>query len=147
MTVLDAYAVIAYLRSEPAAPEIKPLLHAGDARLTAVGVGEVVDHLVRIIGADEEEAILDLAQLGLLDGVGVDSNAGAAAGRLRARRYHRTRCRVSMADCLAAETARAHGESLATSDPHLLDLCHLEAIPVVVLASSDGARWTPPSQA
>lgn len=145
MTVLDAYAVIAYLKAEPAAPEVRTLLDLGDALLTTVGTAEVLDHLVRLAGADEEDAALDLAQLGLLDGIVVDSDLALAAGRLRARRYHRTRCAVSMADCIAAEAARHDGAGLATSDPHLLDLCHAEGIPTIVLAGSDGRRWTPPS--
>jgi predicted nucleic acid-binding protein len=145
LTVLDAYAVIAYLRDEPAADEVAPLLEAGDARLTAVGLGEVLDHLVRLARADEEEAALDLAQLGLLDAIAVDSTVGAAAGRLRAGRYHRTRCSVSMADCIAAEAARYRTESLATSDPHLLDICSAEGIDVIVLPGSDGSRWARPA--
>ena len=54
--------------------------------MTAVGVTEVFDHLVRIVGIDEEDAALDLGQLGLLEAILVDGTAGAAAGRLRARR-------------------------------------------------------------
>jgi hypothetical protein len=79
--------------------------------------------------------------------VPVDSAAGSAAGRLRARRYHRTRCAVSMADCIAAETARATGQPLATADPDLLDVCHAESIPSLPLPASDGTTWTPPTNA
>ena len=143
MTVLDAYALIAYLRAEPAAREVRPLLDNGEATLTAVGVAEVLDHLVRLAGADEEDAALDLAQLGLLDGIVVDSDLGLAAGRLRARRYHRRRCAVSMADCIAAEAARQGSTSLATSDPPLLELCRSEGIGTIVLPGWDGTRWTP----
>ncbi len=145
MTVLDAYAVLAFLRDEPAAAEVRPLLEAGDALLTAVGLGEVLDHLVRLVGVDEEEAVLDLAELGLIDAIGLDATTGAASGRLRARYYHRLRCAVSMADCVAAEIARARNDVLATSDPHLLDVCARESIGVVVLAGSDGTRWVPPT--
>jgi predicted nucleic acid-binding protein len=141
--VLDAYAVIAYLRAEPAAAEVRPLLTAGSCRLTAVGVAEVLDHLVRLAGADEESAALDLAQLDLLEGIAVDAGLGLAAGRLRARRYHRSRCAVTMADCIAAEAARHAAADLATSDPHLLDLCHAEGISTAVLTASDGTRWAP----
>lgn len=144
MTVLDAYAVIALLRGEPAAEQIESILASGPAVLTAVGVGEVLDHLVRVVGVDEEEAVLDLAQLGLLDAIGVDAATGSAAGRLRARRYHRTRCAVSMADCLAAEAARTTEDALATSDPHLLDLCHAEGIGHLALPAVDGTVWNPP---
>jgi PIN domain nuclease of toxin-antitoxin system len=78
VTILDAYAVIAYLRSEPAAEQVRPLLKAGDGALTAVGLAEVVDHLVRLAGADEDDTVLDLAQLGLLDAVPVDAPEGSA---------------------------------------------------------------------
>lgn len=143
MSVLDAYAVLAFLRDEPAADQVRTLLCAGDAALTAVGVGEVLDHLVRLLGVDEDAAVLDLAELGLLEAIAVDATLGAAAGRLRGRHYHRTRCAVSMADCVGAETARRRTDVLATSDPHLLDVCHDEGIDLVVLPGSDGSRWKP----
>lgn len=146
MTVLDAYGVIALLRAEPAAAEVEATLNRGDAVLTAVGVAEVLDHLIRLAGADEEEAALDVAQLGLLDGVVVTAQLGGAAGRLRARHYHRTRCAVSMADCIAAEAARALGEALATSDHHLLDVCHAESIASIVLPQSDASVWVEPKR-
>ncbi|MGH9170299.1 MAG: PIN domain-containing protein [Acidimicrobiales bacterium] len=129
------------LRGEPAAAEVSPLLQAGDASLTAVGLGEVIDHLVRLVGADEEAAVRDVAQLGLLDAMAVDSRICAAAGRLRARHYHRIRCSVSMADCIAAETARHTKDALVRSDPHLLDVSHAEGIGLVGLPGSDGSRW------
>ena len=112
--------------------------------LTAVGVAEVLDHLIRIVGANEEDAALDLAQLDLLDAIPVTAALGADAGRLRVRHYHRTRCPVSMADCVAAEAARSRAEPLATSDPDLLTVCHLEDIGRVVLPGSEGSIWTPP---
>jgi PIN domain nuclease of toxin-antitoxin system len=143
VTILDAYAAIAYLRGEHAAHQVRPLLSAGDAQLTAVGVAEVVDHLIRLAGVDEEDALLDLAQLGLLNARHADAAIGTAAGRLRARRYHRTRCQISMADCVAAETARADGRPIATADPDLLDVCHLEGINIIVLPGSDGSTWRP----
>lgn len=143
MTVLDAYAVIAYLRDEHAADQVRPLLETGDGALTAVGLAEVLDHLVRLAGADEDDAVLDLAQLGLLDAIPVDAGTGSAAGRLRARHYHRIRCPISMADCIAAETARATRRPLATADPDLLDICHTEQIDIIPLPGSDGATWSP----
>jgi len=145
LTVLDAYAVLAFLRGEAAAVEVRPLIVTGGALLTSIGVAEAIDHLVRIVGADEEDATLDVAQLGLFDAIVVDAAIGAAAGRLRAHYYHRSRCQVSMADCIAAEAARSGSEPLATSDPDLLDVCTAENIDVVVLSASDGSKWTPRS--
>jgi PIN domain nuclease of toxin-antitoxin system len=145
VTVLDAYAVLAYLKGEAAATRVRPLLDSPGSSLTSLGVAEVLDHLVRIVGADEETATLDIAQLGLLDSVQVDPAHGVAAGRLRARHYHRTRCSVSLADCIAIEVARSSGQPLATSDPHMLDVCHAEGVAVTVLPGSDGTIWAAPT--
>jgi PIN domain nuclease of toxin-antitoxin system len=87
VTVLDAYAVIAFLRGEPAADAVRSIFATGRAEVTAVGLAEVLDHLVRLAGAAEDEAVLDLAQLGLLDATPVSPGIGSAAGRLRARHY------------------------------------------------------------
>ena len=142
--ILDAYAVVAFLRGEPAAEEVEALL-VGDpgASLTVVGVAEVLDRLVRLGNVDEEAAVLDLAQLSLADPDPLEVPVAVGAGLLRARHYHRTRCAVSLADCVAAEVARASGAAVATSDPHLLDVCTPEGIAVEVLPDSQGHRWTP----
>jgi predicted nucleic acid-binding protein len=143
LIVLDAYAVIAFLRDEPAADEVASLMRSDAVALTAVGLGEVVDQLTRLAGVDEDDVFLDLAEMGLGDALAIDARAGGQAGRLRARYYHRTRCAVSMADCVAAVIAREGAMPLVTSDPHLLDLCHAEGIDAVVLSGSKGTRWTP----
>jgi predicted nucleic acid-binding protein len=143
VTILDAYAAIAYLRGEPAADQVRQLLEQGDSDLTAVGLAEIVDHLVRLAGANEEDVVLDLAQLRLLEAIPIDAATGNAAGRLRARRYHRTRCPISMADSTAAEVARSHDRALATADPDLLDVCHAEGISFLALPGSNGSLWAP----
>lgn len=144
MIVLDAYAVLALLKGEPAAPQVRSLLGSDDkARLTAVGVAEVVDHLVRLSGASEDEAALDLAQLGLADALAVDTGLGLRAGLVRARHYHRKNRAVSLADCVAVEAARASHAPLASADPHLLDVCHDEGISVIPLPDSTGHAWSP----
>lgn len=143
MTVLDAFAVIALLRGEPAAEEVRSELNAGDAHLTAVGLGEVIDHLVRVVGTTDEDAALDVAQLGLANAIAVDDEIALRAGLLRARQNHRRQRAVSLADCIAAEVARATSTALATADPHLLDLCAAEGIAVVSLPDSSGSRWSP----
>ena len=144
MIVLDAYAVLALLKGEPAAAQVRHFLEEGDdARLTAVGAAEVVDHLVRLAGSTEDEAALDLAQLGLTDAVAIDAAAGVRAGMLRARHYHRQERAVSLADCVAAETARAHLAPMVSADPHLLDMCRDEGIAVLAMPDSNGNTWTP----
>ncbi|MEZ5182279.1 MAG: PIN domain-containing protein [Acidimicrobiales bacterium] len=146
MIVLDAYAVLALLKGEAAASDVRRLLEGAEpTMLTALGVAEVIDHLVRLVQVDDEAASLDLAQLGLLDPPALDAPTAAAAGRLWARRYHRTACAVSLADCVAAEVARREGARLATADPHLLDVCHVERIAVHALPATDGSTWSAPA--
>ncbi len=143
MIVLDSYAVLALLKGEAAADQVSELL-AGEEEtaLTALGVAEVVDHLIRLAGAEEDDAVLDMAQLGLDSPPPVDADLALRAGMLRARHYHRKIRAVSLADCIAAETARGTGSPLASADPHLLDLCHDEGLGVIVLPDSSGQTWS-----
>jgi PIN domain nuclease of toxin-antitoxin system len=113
------------------------------ACLTAVGIGEVVGHLVRLAGAPEDDAALDLAQLGLADALVVDPEHGLQAGLLRARHYHRKNCAVSLADWVALEAARANDAPLASADPHLLDICRNEGVRVIPLPDSTGHTRSP----
>jgi PIN domain nuclease of toxin-antitoxin system len=136
--LLDSFAVIALLTGEPAAPEVRRLL--GDARLTSTGVAEVIDRLVRVHGQSEEEVALDVAELGLLDGLPVEAVDGVGAGLLRAHHYHRTRRAVSLADCVVGQVAHRTGAAVATADPHLLDLCDTEGIATVPLLDPSGRR-------
>lgn len=146
MIILDAYAVLALLKGEAAAPDVRDILKGCEpARLTGVGVAEVVDHLIRQCGADEEEAALDLAQLGLLDAVPEDDATAIRAGLLRARHYHRRHRPVSLADCFVAATAHVNSSRVASSDGPLLALCLEEGIGLVVLPDSDGRLWAPES--
>ena len=144
MIILDSYVVIAFLRGEPAAHQIAEIL-GGDEEmsLTALGVAEVLDNLIRITMVDEDEAVLDLAELELNDAIPVSSEIAMRAGILRARHYHRTARAVSLADCVAAEVARTFTAPLATSDPHLLDLCRDERITALPLPDGNGNTWTP----
>ena len=144
MIVLDSFAVLALLKDEPAAEQVQRLVESEeDASLTALGVSEVLDHLVRLVVADEEEAVLDLAQLGVPSPPPVEVGVAMQAGLLRARHYHRKNRAVSLADCIAAETARLARSQLASADPHLLDLCREEGIAVIPLPDSSGRTWTP----
>jgi len=134
--LLDSFAVLAYLKGEPAAAEVRRLLISEDCALLATGTAEVVDHLVRTRGAAAEHVMLDLMSIGLVEALPVDSVIGAAAGAMRATHYHRTTCSVSLADCVAAAAAKRHQASLATADPHLLDVCRAEGIATVALPGS-----------
>ena len=145
MTVLDAFAVLALLKDEPAASRVEDIVRNDpSATLTALGLAEVLDHLVRVAGVIEDDAVLDLAQLGLAEPIEIDATLASRAGRLRARHYHGRQRAISLADCIAAEAARGRGAAVATSDPHLLDTCAAEGIAYIALADSRGDTWRPP---
>ena len=141
MSVLDAYAVIAYLRGEACVDEVADLLREPTV-LTSANAAEVVDQLVRVFGRDPDDVHADLA---LLASAGmtirsVSAELGLEAGRLRARHYHRASRAVSLADCVAAAAALTEGRALATSDPALAALVRDEGGRVDALPGSDGAR-------
>jgi predicted nucleic acid-binding protein len=82
-----------------------------------------------VFGRHPDDVPADLALLAHA-GVTVEwlsPDVATEAGRLRARHYHRQRCAVSLADCVAAATALAHRRPLATSDPALAALVRAEA--------------------
>ncbi len=144
MIILDAYAVLAFMRHEAAGPQVRELIRGDqEAVLTLLGIAEVLDHLVRRAGVDEEEAWLDLVQLGLAAPPALDSELAARAGLLRARHYNRRTRALSLADCVAAETARRLDASLATGDPPLIATCEQEGIGVVALDGEGAAGCRP----
>lgn len=142
MILLDSCAILALLRGEPAAAQVGSMMREGGAVTTTVAVAEVVDRLARLDGVDPGEAALDLAELDLMPAVAFGWELAVRAGALRARGYDRMRCSVSLADCVAAETARAFDLALATADPHLLALCREEGIDITPLPDSRGRTWS-----
>ena len=141
MTVLDAYAVIAYLRDERCADEVADLLRA-PTMLCAANAAEVLDQLVRVYGRDPDDVHADLALLAHagMQIVSVTADHGLLAGRLRARHYHRERCAVSLADCLAAAAALPEQMPLATSDLALATVVRAEGVKIHPLADSKGVK-------
>ena len=143
MIILDAYAVLALLKDEHAALEVQELIEGDEeSALTLLGIAEVLDRLVRRAGSDEEEAWLDVVQLGLAAPPALDAQLAARAGLLRARHYDRRTRAISLADCVAAETARRLDASLATADLPLLETCEAEGIAAIALPDSKGAVWS-----
>lgn len=140
MTVLDAYAVMAYLRAEPCADDVAALLRT-TTTLSAANAAEVVDQLTRIYRSDPDHVHADLALLAHagMQLTPVTADLGLLAGHLRAKHYHRDRAAVSLADCIAAATALTSDRPLATSDPALAALVRAEGGTIHGLANSRGA--------
>lgn len=137
MTVLDAYAVVALLRDEPAAAAVEALLTdpLAEPTISAINVAEVLDVLVRVHGrtATEVAERLDWLAAGGLVTVDVDDEIGRRAGALHAGHYHRTRSPLSLADCVALATALARDDALATADAPLMEAARAKGCPIKAL--------------
>jgi PIN domain nuclease of toxin-antitoxin system len=130
--LLDAFALIALLAGEPAADEVEAILRRGQAAIPAINLAEALDVLQRVQGVSSErlEAItapLLQTSLALLP---VDEQMARKAASIRARRYHRTRAPISLADCVLLAAADA-ADAIATADA-----------PLIAVAREEGARIT-----
>jgi PIN domain nuclease of toxin-antitoxin system len=141
LTVLDAYAVLAYLRDEYCADEVADLLQAPTV-LTAANAAEVLDQLVRTHQRNADDVHADLALLASagMQIIPMTADHGLLAGRLRARHYHRQRCQVSLADCAAGAAALSGQRALATSDPALAAVVRAEGGAIHPLSNSKGIK-------
>lgn len=138
--VLDAYTVIAALVGEAARRDVEP--HLATGCICTPNLGEVLDVCVRVHGNAEPDVRerIDWLVAGGLEAVPLDLALALAAGDLRARRYRKRECEISMGDCVAAALARSRGQPLATSDPHLARAAWAEGIRVLPLPDSRGRR-------
>lgn len=135
--VLDAFAFIAYLLDEPAAPIVQQLLWEERVSMTSVQSAEVIDRMHRVHGADPDEVEVALSALGV-EVISVDRAIGSEAGRLRARHYGSTGRTLSMADAVCAAAVLDIGARLVTADPVLIDVVLAEGGVVLRLPSSAG---------
>ncbi len=131
--LLDAFALIALLADEPAAARVEALIRTGDATMTAVNLAEALDVLQRVEGIprtrlEELTGPLVGERIGLRD---VDEQIARDAADIRARRYHRTRSPLSLADCILLAAAGSE-DSIATADR-----------PLLRAADAEGLRATP----
>jgi hypothetical protein len=136
MTVLDAYAIIAYLRAEPLISRSRrthPRAHPADS-VSA----EVCDQMIRVFGSDPDAIEAGLALLGQAGTalVPVSPEMAIEAGRFRARRYHREHTAVS----LAAAAALAVQQPLATANPALVGVVRAEGGDIHPPPDSKGRR-------
>lgn len=132
--LLDAYALIALLADEPAADDVETLVRRGGAAITAVNLAEALDVLQRVEGIarerlDELTGPLLAERIKLVE---VDERIARAAADIRARRYHRTRAPISLADCLLLAATGA-SDALATADQPLIRTARAEHVRVVTL--------------
>jgi PIN domain nuclease of toxin-antitoxin system len=113
VTVLDAWALLALLRGEPAGPQVEAVVAAGDTVASWINLGEVFYKEARIVGEARATAVLtDLA-------ASVRAEEPDRALVLSAAKI-KVQGGLSYADCFALATAARHGAPLLTGDPEIV---------------------------
>lgn len=141
MVLLDASALLAHLRDEPAGAEVEALIREGDAGIAVANLSEVIDKTLRrtTISPDELDGLLDSIIPEQIVLRSLDADVARRGGRLRAKHHDRLRSPLSLADCLLLASAEP-GDSIATSDGPLLRAAIAEKIATVPLPDSSGRR-------
>ena len=117
--VLDACAIIAYLRGEPGADEVSAILFdpAHVSLAHALNLCEVYYNFYRANGEmAARNSINDVFALGVQLRNDLSAQFWQGAGALKA--LHR---RISLADCFAVALTQAVGGTVLTSDHHEFD--------------------------
>ena len=124
--VLDASAMIAFLRDELGAEAVAEALLDPDSQCYAhaLNLCEVFYDFHRAGGRVEAlDAVADLSRLGVIQDATLTPGIWQQAGSLKA--IHR---RVSLADCFAIALAQKLGAALITADHHELDALADQAV-------------------
>ena len=117
--VLDANAMIAWLRNEQGADAVRGFLEEIHSACFAhaVNLCEVYYDVLRVSGQPfADEAMIDLATVGITTRNDLDTAFWQEAAKLKA--IHR---RVSLADCFAITLTQRLSSVLVTSDHHEMD--------------------------
>jgi predicted nucleic acid-binding protein len=122
VAVLDAWAVLAFLRGEgSAATTMRRYLRragAGNLRLVLnwINLGEAYYRVFQISGEDKAEAALSLLRRMPIELMAVKESLVLEAARLKGANS------LSYADAFAVAAARLHGAPVITGDPEILSL-------------------------
>jgi PIN domain nuclease of toxin-antitoxin system len=126
--VFDAWALLAYLRDEPAAERVERQLLGGPSVISSINFGEVLYRTIREWG--EREAVAAAETLRSTVTIEQpDLSLVTAAARIKARGG------VSYADAFCVATAKRHGLPVWTGDPEIVRL-HGDDLDVVDLRSA-----------
>ncbi len=115
--VLDACAVIAFIRSEEGAEMVEQWLMQGGCVAHVLNLCEVYYDCIRRDGETRADAVLmDLLDAGVSARSDIDEDFWKDVGRIKA-----AVARISIADCFAVALARRVGVPVLTSDHHEFD--------------------------
>ena len=118
-SVLDAYALLAYLKKESGHARVKDLLASEDASLfiNSINVGEVFYIFARVNGIRAAEYFQSVILPSLPVNI-VENSLDDVIQAARIKAEHS----LSFADCFAAATAIREGACLVTGDPEFKKL-------------------------
>jgi predicted nucleic acid-binding protein len=138
VTLLDAYALVAFLAGGPAATQVRGLLREGDTTVATANLAEALDVSARRFGLAVDRAMEVLEPLldGTLGTVPLDLDRARQAALIRGRHYHRASRPISLADAILLASA-GPGDRIATADPDVLAVAQAEAIATIALPSQD----------
>lgn len=144
MTLLDAYALIAFLIGGPAAARVRELLKGGDAAIASANLAETLDVCERLHGLRVERAMATIEPLleGALAEIPLDLAIAARAAEIRARHYHRSSCPISLADAILLASAKL-GDRVASADPHVLAIASLREMTPIELPEQGSLALRP----
>lgn len=114
MVVLDSWALLAFLKDEPAASRIESQWISGGAAICSVNLGEVL--YIRMRSGDESSAQADVEAIRRrLTVIDPDWPLTVEAARIKARGG------LAYADAFCVATALHLGALLWTGDPEIID--------------------------
>jgi predicted nucleic acid-binding protein len=128
VTLLDAYALVAFLIGGPATAQVRILLREGNTAVTTANLAE------RLYGLPSQRALelLDPLFDGALAVRVLDLARARRAADLRARYYHRSTRPISLADAVLLASTEG-GDRIATADPDVLAVANTEQITCLAL--------------
>ncbi len=134
MTLLDAYALIAFLIGGPAAAQVRSLLRDGATAVATANLVEVLDVCERVhdLPIKRTMEILDPLFDGPLLAISLEFPVARRAAEIRARHYQRSSRPISLADAVLIATAR-QSDQIATADPDVLAVASAENLKTVAL--------------
>jgi PIN domain nuclease of toxin-antitoxin system len=134
VTLLDAYALIAFVVGGPATQQVRAILREGDAAVATANLAEVLDVSQRVHAIPIPRAVEVLEPLleGPLTAVPLDSTVARRAAEIRATHYHRSTRPISLEDAVLIGSAQL-GDRIATADPDVLAVADAEKLESVTL--------------
>ena len=134
MTLLDAYALIAFLVGGPATRQVRRILREGDAAVATANLVEVLDVSQRVYGLPipRTAAILEPLLEDALTAVPLGRTVARRAAEIRAVHYHRSSRPISLADAVLIGSAEP-GDRIATADRDVIAVAKAENVESVAL--------------